>query len=148
MRQQLRGTCFVNTGAHGCAPFRKGWEPRPMTTIEASGLLTDEAETAVAAVRRRAERSSRYQWEARYVRVLILLDLLMSLGAAFLAFFVRFGEQVTDYSRNYLIFTLAMPFIWVVSVGLNRAYETRYPFVGTDEYQRVIRGGLAATAAI
>src|SRR5262249_4424644 len=69
-------------------------------------------------------------------------------GAVLLVFFVRFGEQVTDYSRNYLIFTLTMPFIWVVSAGLNRAYESRYLFVGTDEYQRVIRGGLAATAAI
>jgi len=119
-----------------------------MTTIEASGLLTDEAESGVAVARRRADRSSRYQWEARYVKVLFLLDVLVSLGAAFLAFFLRFGEQVTDYSRMYLIFTLTMPFIWIVAAFLNRAYETRYLFVGTDEYQRVIRGGLAATAAI
>src|SRR5215467_10497590 len=85
-----------------------------MTTIEASGRITDESEVGPPLARRsgRATRSTRYQWEARYVWILLAVDVIVSLAAA----------------------------------GL--AYETRYLFVGTDEYQRVIRAGLAATAAV
>ena len=32
-----------------------------------------------------------------------------------------------------------------MSLALNRAYERRFLFVGSDEYQRVLRAGLAVT---
>jgi len=72
----------------------------------------------------------------------------VSLAASVLAYVVRFHGEVTSYNRGYFVLTLAMPLIWVTIAGLNRAYESRYLFVGTDEYQRIIRAGLAATAAL
>src|SRR4030095_9428815 len=40
------------------------------------------------------------------------------------------------------------PMAWIVSSAINRAYEPRHLFVGTDEYARVFRSGLALTAGL
>jgi exopolysaccharide biosynthesis polyprenyl glycosylphosphotransferase len=88
----------------------------------------------------------RTRWEGRYVRSLLSADLLAALGAGAVAFGARFGNAVTPYNRQYLLFTGLMPLILLASLTLNRAYERRFLFVGTDEYQRVLRAGLAMTA--
>jgi exopolysaccharide biosynthesis polyprenyl glycosylphosphotransferase len=88
----------------------------------------------------------RTQWEVRYVRSLIGADLIAALVAGGVAFGARFGNAVTPYNRQYLIFTAMLPALLLASLVLNRAYERRFLFVGTDEYQRVLRAGLAMTA--
>jgi exopolysaccharide biosynthesis polyprenyl glycosylphosphotransferase len=88
----------------------------------------------------------RTQWEVRYVRSLVGADLLAALAAGGVAFGARFGNAVTPYNRQYLIFTALLPLLLLASLTLNRAYERRFLFVGTDEYQRVLRAGLAMTA--
>jgi len=87
------------------------------------------------------------RWEARYQLSLILADLLVGLGAGWLAFRFRFTE-VTSYSRIYLILSVLLPVALVGVLALARAYDTRFLYVGTDEYDRVIRGGLALTGGI
>ncbi|MQA27146.1 MAG: exopolysaccharide biosynthesis polyprenyl glycosylphosphotransferase, partial [Micromonosporaceae bacterium] len=69
------------------------------------------------------------------------------LAAAF-AFGLRFGPGVTSYNRWYLIFSLVLPLAWAACLALNRGYETRYLFVGAEEYQRVFRAGLVLLATV
>ncbi|HET6215266.1 MAG TPA: sugar transferase [Micromonosporaceae bacterium] len=90
---------------------------------------------------------ARWDWEASYVRTLVIADTLVGFTAGGLAFFGRFGETVTFYNRLYLFLSLAMPLLLIGSLALTRAYERRYLFVGTDEYQRVIRASIVLTAS-
>jgi exopolysaccharide biosynthesis polyprenyl glycosylphosphotransferase len=84
-------------------------------------------------------------WENTYVRVLLLADIVIGAAAGMLAFGLRF-QQVTAYNRLYLVFSALLPVALVGVLAMARAYERRFLFVGTDEYQRVIRAGLALTA--
>jgi exopolysaccharide biosynthesis polyprenyl glycosylphosphotransferase len=88
----------------------------------------------------------RLAWEGRYVAQLLLLDLTVGLAAGAVAFAVRFGNDVTRYNRGYLVLSLLLPAGFTLALALTRAYERRFLFVGTDEYQRVLRAGLALTA--
>jgi exopolysaccharide biosynthesis polyprenyl glycosylphosphotransferase len=92
---------------------------------------------------------ARHVWEIRYVRLLVMLDLLVGTVAAVSALGLRFGFTVgEDYNRDYILLSVAMPFAWLFAMAINRAFEPRYLFVGTDEYERVFRAGLGLTAAV
>jgi exopolysaccharide biosynthesis polyprenyl glycosylphosphotransferase len=86
------------------------------------------------------------QWERGYVRNLLLVDLVVGLAAGGLVFGLRFGQHVTAYNWLYLVLSVLLPLALVAVLALNRAYEKRFLFVGTDEYQRVIRAGLGMVA--
>ncbi len=125
-----------------------------MTAVEAVRELRDLEDQGLVGTadfrlgRARRARTARCAWEARYVRTLIVTDLLVGLLAAAVAFGVRFGADVTQYNQGYLLLSTILPFAWVAALAMNRAYEARHLFVGTDEYQRVFRTGLALTAAM
>lgn len=89
-------------------------------------------------------------WEQRYLRRLIGSDLLVGAAAGVLVYMLRFGTSVTPYTSPYALLSLALPFALVASLALTRAYDKRYLYVGTQEYDRVMRGGLwlIASAAI
>lgn len=89
---------------------------------------------------------NRWEWDIKYPLALLLLDALAILGAGAAAFFARFGQNVTPFNRNYLVLTALLPLAFVASLGVTRAYERRFLFVGTEEYQRVIRAGIGLTA--
>jgi exopolysaccharide biosynthesis polyprenyl glycosylphosphotransferase len=92
---------------------------------------------------------ARSGWEARYVRVLVVLDFLIGTGAAAAALFIRFGASAgEEYNRDYLWVTVLLPFAWLLSLTINRTFESRYLFVGSDEYGRVIRSGIALAATV
>jgi exopolysaccharide biosynthesis polyprenyl glycosylphosphotransferase len=95
---------------------------------------------------RHAAMSRRQLWERQYVRALVLCDLSAGVAAGVLTFWLRFGDQVTHYNRWYVYLTALLPFALLGVLGVGRAYERRYLFVGTDEYQRVIRGGVGLIA--
>lgn len=86
------------------------------------------------------------RWESGYLAVLLVSDFLVGLGAGALAFRLRFNG-LTAYSRVYLIFSLVLPVALVVFLAVARAYDKRFLYVGTHEYERVIRGGLTLIAA-
>ncbi|MEU4618754.1 sugar transferase [Actinoplanes sp. NPDC023801] len=90
---------------------------------------------------RHAAMSRRQDWERRYVRNLVLADLTAGVAAGAGTFAVRFGHTVTDWNRIYLIWSALMPVVLLLVLVGARAYERRYLFVGSDEYQRVLRGG-------
>ncbi|PZG16316.1 UDP-phosphate galactose phosphotransferase [Micromonospora craterilacus] len=74
---------------------------------------------------------------------------MVGLVSAVAALGLRFGAQTTEpYNRGHLWLTIALPFAWLIVLALNRTYETRYLFVGNDEYARVVRSGLALTTTL
>ncbi len=89
---------------------------------------------------------ARQAWEARYVRLVSLGDVSVGLVAGGLAFALRFGDAVTAYNRGYLALSLVLPLALVLALALSRAYDRRLLFVGTDEYERVLRAGMALLA--
>ncbi|WP_229068030.1 sugar transferase [Actinoplanes sp. DH11] len=95
---------------------------------------------------RHAAMSRRQLWERRYVRSLVLSDLTAGVAAGAATFMVRFGDAVTQYNRAYMICSALLPALLLLVLAVSRAYERRYLFVGSDEYQRVIRGGVGLIA--
>lgn len=88
-------------------------------------------------------------WRGRYIATLIALDLLVGVGSSLAAAGLRFRSPTGGrYDGWYLWVTLALPLAWVAALTLNRAYEARHLFVGTDEYERVFRSALGLTAAV
>ncbi|MFI5906564.1 sugar transferase [Dactylosporangium sp. NPDC051541] len=96
---------------------------------------------------RTARHRARWAWEGRYLRTLLVLDFVIGLAAGAVAFEARFSNDVTLYNSRYVLMSLLLPIAFTASLAANRAYEKRHLFVGTDEYQRVLRAGLALTAA-
>jgi exopolysaccharide biosynthesis polyprenyl glycosylphosphotransferase len=92
-------------------------------------------------------RRGRTPWELRYVRAVLLADLLVGLVATGAGFALRFGD-VTSYNHWYLGLSGLLPAAWVAVLGLSQAYERRHLFVGTAEYERVFRAGVALAAAV
>jgi exopolysaccharide biosynthesis polyprenyl glycosylphosphotransferase len=92
-------------------------------------------------------RRGRTSWENRYVRSVLLGDLLVGVAATAAGFALRFGD-VTDYNQAYLGLSALLPVAWVVVLALCQAYERRHLFVGTAEYERVFRAGVALAAAV
>ncbi|MFC7481319.1 sugar transferase [Luedemannella flava] len=88
------------------------------------------------------------RWETRYARRLLVADTVVGLGAGVIAFHARFGAEVTEYNRVYLMLSAVLPLAFIAAMAANRAYERRFLFVGTEEYQRVLRAGLALTATV
>ncbi|HEY8472131.1 MAG TPA: sugar transferase [Natronosporangium sp.] len=89
------------------------------------------------------------QWEAGYQRTLLAADLAVGLAAGGLAFLARFGGAgVTAYNQVYLLASALFPVGFVAVLAANRAYERRHLYVGTEEYQRVLRAGLWLTAGV
>jgi exopolysaccharide biosynthesis polyprenyl glycosylphosphotransferase len=78
----------------------------------------------------------------------VALDLAVGVLAAALAFELRFGGPVTRYNRAYLAVSVLLPLGLLLALAINRAYERRLLFVGTDEYQRVLGAGVAFTATV
>ena len=97
---------------------------------------------------RHAAMSRRQRWERQYVRALVLCDLLAGVAAGAVTFGLRFGDEVTTYNRSYLWLSALLPLALLAVLVVSRAYERRFLFVGTDEYQRVFRGGVGLIAGV
>ncbi|MEV4342909.1 sugar transferase [Actinoplanes sp. NPDC049596] len=93
--------------------------------------------------------NARAGWQNRYVLALYLIDFAVGLAAAGSALLLRFGAPNRDpFASGYFLLTFLIPVAWLACLTLNRAYEPRHLFVGTDEYARVFRSGLALTAGL
>ncbi|WP_308206596.1 sugar transferase [Paractinoplanes hotanensis] len=97
---------------------------------------------------RHAAMSRRQRWERQYVRSLVLCDLMAGTAAGAVTFGLRFGDEVTSYNRAYVLLSFLLPALLLTVLAVSRAYERRYLFVGTDEYQRVLRGGVGLIAGV
>ena len=85
------------------------------------------------------------RWRQRYQAICLVSDFVMAFVAGSAAYFVKVGW---GGRLSYILLTIALPFIWVGVVALNRAYETRFLGVGSEEFRRVARAGLVLTAVV
>jgi exopolysaccharide biosynthesis polyprenyl glycosylphosphotransferase len=81
-----------------------------------------------------------------YLTMALVLDALAGLGAGAAAYEIRFGNSPSPDGHTYLWVTALLPFALLLVLAANRAYEDRQLFVGSAEYERVIRAGVALTA--
>jgi exopolysaccharide biosynthesis polyprenyl glycosylphosphotransferase len=85
-------------------------------------------------------------WTNGYLRQAVAADSVCGLAAGVLAFQIRFDNQ--GYGGHYLILSLALPVLWVVTVALAGGYDSRFIGVGTDEFRRVLNAGICLTAIV
>lgn len=120
-------------------------QPHPTRTVRGQ---QPHGPASAAPYRARHHRTGT-RWEAAYQRTLVAADLAVGLGAGGVAFAARFGAGgVTEHNQVYLLASAAFPFLMVAVLAANRAYERRHLYVGTEEYQRVIRAGLWLIAGL
>lgn len=86
---------------------------------------------------------ARVSWETEYVRLAAVCDFVVAAIAAFTAVYVRFGHAWSDpWNRTYLAAAVLFPLGWLVALFVTRAYDSRYMFLGNEEYLRVLRAAL------
>jgi exopolysaccharide biosynthesis polyprenyl glycosylphosphotransferase len=78
----------------------------------------------------------------------LAVDAFAALVGATCAYLVRFGPVEHGDNAKYWWGSLALPALWLLGVGVNRAYESRYLASSAEEYRRVLNAGLALMAAI
>lgn len=88
----------------------------------------------------------RAAWEVGYVVMALVADLVAGLVGGAVAFAGRFGGDVNEINEAYVFVSAVLPGLFLLTLWLSRAYERRFLFVGTDEYQRVLRAGVFMTA--
>jgi exopolysaccharide biosynthesis polyprenyl glycosylphosphotransferase len=65
--------------------------------------------------------------------------------AAIAAVGVRFGNHPND---QYVVLSLALPPVWIITVSVFGGYERRFIGSGSDEFRRVLNAGLSLTGAL
>ena len=85
------------------------------------------------------------RWQVRYIRTTACVDLVCMLAAASLAMNVRFVD-INYRPRAYLIITLMLPVLWVLTIAVFDGYDVRFIGVGADEFRKVFNAGLCLTA--
>ena len=88
-------------------------------------------------------------WAATYAAGLVVLDALMVTIAAMTAVLVRFGgEEAALRGTRYVVIAACLAPVWVVTMALGRAYESRYLGIGSEEFKRVFNSAIRLTAAV
>jgi len=78
---------------------------------------------------------------------LVFFDAFAGLAASAAAFMIRFAGLPGKH-ETYVLLSLTLPVGWIISLALNRTYDTRHLFDGNEEYQRVFRAGVAIMATV
>ena len=76
-----------------------------------------------------------------------LVDALCVLAAALLAFRVRFDDH-SHGAGAYLALSAILPLLWLICIALAGGYDKRFIGVGSDEFRRVVNGGVFLTSAV
>lgn len=103
----------------------------------------DGFDAAVGAPTRRLAR-----WEYQYLRNLLGLDATVAVLAGLLGYLLRFDDPTTTQKMRYLGFAACLPLLWLGLLAINRAYERRFLYVGSEETRRVFRAGLMLISGI
>jgi exopolysaccharide biosynthesis polyprenyl glycosylphosphotransferase len=91
--------------------------------------------------------SEAVSWTTTYLRHAVLADFCCGLAAGMLADRVRFDQG--HYSPlSYMLISLALPFVWLLTLALAGGYDQRFIGVGSDEFRRVLNAGVFLTAAV
>jgi exopolysaccharide biosynthesis polyprenyl glycosylphosphotransferase len=80
-----------------------------------------------------------------YVRQVAVADFCAAIAAAVAAVGVRFGVSP---NARYLVLSVVLPLLWVITIRLFGGYEWRFLGTGADEFRRVLNAGLSLTGAL
>src|SRR4029453_4957653 len=83
---------------------------------------------------------------ATHVAGLMCVDPCAAWAAGVLASAERFLQ--TGMETSYVWLSALLPTLWVASVGANRAYESRYLGVGSEEFRRIMTAAGWLTAGV
>jgi exopolysaccharide biosynthesis polyprenyl glycosylphosphotransferase len=75
----------------------------------------------------------------------VIADFAAAVVAAIAAVGVRFGVSPNG---RYLILSVVLPLIWILTLRVFGAYEWRFLGTGSDEFRRVLNAGLTLTGAL
>jgi hypothetical protein len=82
-------------------------------------------------------------WQRHYLRLVVLVDLAVIMGSALLALHIRFGDTNSAVSGlSYAMLSVILVPVWMASLLIARAYETRFMGTGADEFKRVTAASL------
>lgn len=87
-------------------------------------------------------------WMPRYLGWAFSFDFLAMLIAGLTAFVVRFPLIPRDSTNPYIALALALPWLWVLTLAICRAYEPRFIGVGSEEFHKILRAGFVLTATL
>ncbi|GAA3752729.1 sugar transferase [Plantactinospora mayteni] len=121
------------------------FEIQPPTTPQPNGV----PRSAWARARRRVSR-----WHRPYIAILLLLDFAAAVLASRIA--IQWWDQAragfTDADKDptwfHTVSYLLLPLGWLIVLWANGAYDRRYLGLGTDEFKRVTRAGVAVAASV
>jgi exopolysaccharide biosynthesis polyprenyl glycosylphosphotransferase len=87
------------------------------------------------------------RWERQYVSAIVAVDVCAALIAGVISYRMRFAQDIPA-SEPYLWLSFGLPWLWVASIGLCRAYEARFLGIGSEEFRRVMTAGVSLIAAV
>lgn len=85
---------------------------------------------------------------SRYRRRIVAADVAVIIAATLLAYSIRFNGPSENDDRGRLLLLVLVPMVWLSSMVVFRTYETRFLGLGSDEFDRVVRGATSSGAAI
>jgi exopolysaccharide biosynthesis polyprenyl glycosylphosphotransferase len=86
-------------------------------------------------------------WTTSYLRKAVLIDGLCALVAGLLAYAIRFDDLGNRFL--YLLTSIVLlPAAWVAIIAMLDGYDVRFIGVGSDEFRRILNGGLMITAGV
>jgi exopolysaccharide biosynthesis polyprenyl glycosylphosphotransferase len=84
-------------------------------------------------------------WAKRYLRLAAIIDCGCAIIAVGAALIVRFGSQ---FGLSYALFSVAFPVLWVIAMTLSGGYDDRFIGTGSDEFRKVLNGGVSLIAGL
>ncbi|WP_344164884.1 sugar transferase [Nocardiopsis rhodophaea] len=104
---------------------------------------------AAVGVGRRGSGPASSSWMRSYIRGLVTIDLFAAAAAGTAALHLRFhGEFTAPETLPYLLSSVLLPPLWVLVAAVAGGYARRFIGVGTEEFRRVLSGGVLLVAAV
>lgn len=91
------------------------------------------------------------RWQRRYIRALVVIDVVVVMAALACAQMVRLGRPITDLDPLSIYFAILSLFVGGVWLIVLAAYRTRSPRIvgaGFEEYRRVVSATLATIGVV
>jgi exopolysaccharide biosynthesis polyprenyl glycosylphosphotransferase len=88
-------------------------------------------------------------WERRLAFLVLIVDLAAILVSCLVALGVRFSDNGSHPGAvHYAVITAVLTALWVTTMSLSRAYESRFLGVGSEEFKRVFNAAVRVIAII
>ena len=98
-------------------------------------------------------KSAAVVWNRRYVKILLVTDALVVLGAVLAGNLARFGLQparlqVGPFFTPYLLLSLVISLAWMLALHVYGSRDARIVGMGTEEYKRTVNATFAVMAGL